>query len=126
MQTKNEIIYKRDQRIKKSNILRVQLKRKLKFLNEVESTTLSGNNLLTYTLLYSCNLLGITDTADIFNVSRQTIYQYITKPKDKYAAYTIKSNDIKLGYNLRYNIIDFLQDYNVVKYVDIVVGGQIE
>lgn len=126
MHTKNEIIYKRDQRIRKSNILRVQLKRKLKFLNEVEGTTLNGNNLLTYTLLYSCNLLGITDTADIFNVSRQTIYQYITKPKDKYAAYTIKSNDIKLGYNLRYNIIDFLQDYNVVKYVDIVVGGQIE
>lgn len=55
--------------------------------------------------VYGCNLLGISGFSEITDISRTTIYKYITIPNDKYALYTLKQ---ELPLDLKDKIIDKL------------------
>ena len=55
--------------------------------------------------VYGCNLIGISAFSEITDISRTTIYKYITIPNDKYALYTLKQ---ELPMDLKDKIIDKL------------------
>lgn len=55
--------------------------------------------------VYGCNLIGISAFSDLTDISRTTIYKFITIPKTKYALYTLKK---ELPEVLKEKIIDKL------------------
>ncbi len=40
--------------------------------------------------VYGCNLIGISAFSEITDISRTTIYKYLTIPQTKYTLYTLK------------------------------------
>ena len=55
--------------------------------------------------VYGCNLIGISAFSEITDISRTTIYKYITIPNEKYALYTLKQ---ELPLDLKDKILDKL------------------
>lgn len=55
--------------------------------------------------VYGCNLIGISAFSEITDISRTTIYKYLTIPETKYTLYTLKNELPKV---LKDKIIDKL------------------